>query len=229
MMKWLISRILLESMMLILSPLFPKPFFLSPAPSARCPRQSHGRNYLTSAGCIANEKIVCFYCNLIYINIHSRIKFLEKKKVSFSECPGRQRGATNRAIHKNVTFGKHCFKKASPVEIPSVKKKNNPRPPGTPASLLRKWCTEKNKRRYKAPSQHKRILHVKVRRRGKERREEKLRSSCSPPYISMHRETESGLGISTGKNTNKNQGDWWTYKSEPRIKAQKNGQRHKVR
>lgn len=124
MMKWLISRILLESMMLILSPLFPKPFFLSPAPSARCPRQSHGRNYLTSAGCIANEKIVCFYCNLIYINIHSRIKFLEKKKkVSFSECPGRQRGATNRAIHKNVTFGKHCFKKASPVEIPSGKKK----------------------------------------------------------------------------------------------------------
>jgi len=47
----------------------------------------------------------------------------KKKKVSFSECPGRQRGATNRAIHKNVTFGKHCFKKASPVEIPSGKKK----------------------------------------------------------------------------------------------------------
>lgn len=84
---------------------FLKPFFLSPTSSARCPWQSHRRNYLTSAGCIANEKIVCFYCNLMYINIHSRIKLL-KKKVSFSVCPGTQQGATNKLIHKNLDIWK---------------------------------------------------------------------------------------------------------------------------
>lgn len=142
MIKWLISRILLECMILILSPPFPKPFFLSPAPSAQCPWQSHRRNYLISASCIANEKIVCFYCNLIYINIHSRIKFL-KKKVSFSECPGTQQGAINRTVHKNLTFGKHCYKKASPVEIPSGKEKKKIWDHiGTPTSLLRNLCTE---------------------------------------------------------------------------------------
>lgn len=36
---------------------------------------------LTSADCIANEKIVWVYYRLMYINIHSRIKLLKKSLI----------------------------------------------------------------------------------------------------------------------------------------------------
>lgn len=109
MMKGLISRLLLESMMLILSLLFWNLFSFPLLQLHDVTDTGTGE----TADCIANVKIAWVYCNLMYINIHSRIKLLKKSlifKVSWDTA------GSNKLIHKKLLQEDNSSNKSSVIK-----------------------------------------------------------------------------------------------------------------